>query len=135
LIKIADRYRELCQDTVMDERMRLMLKDGFLNMAMAAQQAPPCQALLTNGGPVGVSPNKPISLPSVAMNLGLKIADSDFISIGREVSKRYFQLHGERPPKHDQSCNGGKILTVNSYFERDRPLVEEVLRWHAGGRV
>ena len=38
LAKIADRYHELCQDTVIDERVRLMLKDSFLNMALAVQR-------------------------------------------------------------------------------------------------
>jgi hypothetical protein len=132
LIELTGQYRELCQDTVMDERARLMLKDSMLNMAMNQHQGPAGsgQRLLTNG----VSPNKPISLSSVALELGLEIPENDFIPIGREVSKRYLQLHGKKPPKHDQLIRG-KVTLVNSYFERDRPLVEEVLRWHAGGRV
>ena len=132
LIKIGDRYRELCQDTVMDERMRLMLKDGFMNMALAAQKGVPCQGLLANGG--GVSPNTPISLSLVANDLKLKIADGDWKRIGIEVSKRYLALHGKRPSKHRQTV-GAQILDVNDYYESDRPLVEEVLRWHVGGRV
>jgi hypothetical protein len=130
LCKVADRYRELCQDTVMDERMRLMLKDSFMNMAMSVQQGKPNQALIANG----VSPNKPISLSSVALELGLAIPDGDYISIGKEVSKRYFLLHDKKPPKHDQMIKG-KVTLVNSYMESDRPIVEEVLRWHAAGRV
>ena len=132
LIKIGDRYRELCQDTVMDERMRLMLKDGFMNMALAAQKGAPCQGLLANGG--GVSPNTPISLSLVANDLKLKIADGDWKRIGIEVSKRYLALHGKRPSKHRQTV-GAQILDVNDYYESDRPLVEQVLRWHVGGRV
>jgi hypothetical protein len=129
LIELTSHYRELCQDTVMDERARLMLKDSFLNMAMNQQssQAASGQGLLTNG----VSPNKPISLSSVALELGLKIPENDFIAIGREVSRRYFELHGKKPPKHDQLIKG-KVTLVNSYVESDRPIVEEVLRAHAG---
>lgn len=127
LIKIADSYRELCLDTVMDERMRLMLKDGFMNMALAAQKGSPCQGLLTDGG--GVSPNTPISLSMVANDLGLKIADGDWQSIGLELSNRYFALHGKRPEKHPQTV-GGKIMDVCNYYERDRPLMVEVFRWH-----
>ena len=33
LTKITQQYRELCQDSVMDERTRSILKDGFLQMA------------------------------------------------------------------------------------------------------
>ena len=32
LVKITNNYRELCQDTVMDERARLILKGKFLDM-------------------------------------------------------------------------------------------------------
>jgi hypothetical protein len=114
----------------MDQRARLMLKDGFLNMAMAAQQGQPgqgSQALITNGSQV--SPNKPISLSSVAVELGFKIPDNEFIGIGKKVSSRYFQLHGKPPTKHDQLIKG-KVTLVNSYMESDRPIVEEVLREH-----
>ena len=131
LTKITSSYLELCQDKVMDERARLMLKDSFLNMAMM-HQPQSGQALLTNHH--GVSPNKPISLSSVAAELGLNIPDAEYISIGKEVSKRYFQLHGKTPPKHDQLIKG-KVTLVNSYMESDRSIVEEVLRWHVAGRV
>lgn len=131
ITKVTSSYLELCQDTVMDERARLMLKDSFLNMAMT-HQVQSGQALLANHQ--GVSPNKPISLSSIAAELGLNIPDSDFISIGKEVSTRYFKLHGKKPPKHDQMIKG-KVTLVNSYMESDRSIVEEVLRWHVAGRV
>ncbi len=103
-----------------------MLKDSFLNMAMA-RQGQSGQGLLTNHQ--GVSPNKPISLSSVALELGLNIPDNNFITIGKDVSKRYFQLHGRKPPKHDQLIKG-KVTSVNSYMESDRPMVEAALRSH-----
>jgi hypothetical protein len=137
LMKVADRYRELCQDTVMDERMRLMLKDGFMNIALAAQKGPSCQRLLTNNGSAGdaagVSPNEPISISSVADDLKLKFAEGDWQKIGLELSNRYNALHGDRPPKHKQLV-GAQILKINDYYERDRPLMEEVLRWYAEKR-
>lgn len=125
LDKITVKYQDLCQDIVMDERARLMLKDSFLNMAMATQQN---GGLITND-PQQISPNKPISLSSVAIEMGLKIHDNEFLSLGRQVSKRYFQLHGKKPTKHDQLIKG-KVTLVNSYMESDRPIVEEVLRKH-----
>jgi hypothetical protein len=129
LCKVADRYQELCEDSLMDERARLMLKDGFLNMAMAAQQPTNSgsQALIENSGVV--LPNKPISLSSVAVELGFKIPDGEFMAIGKKVSRRYFQLHGKSPSKHDQLIKG-KVTSVNSYTESDRAIVEEVLREH-----
>ena len=133
LTKIKDSYRELCEDTVMDERARLILKDNFLNMAML--QAPARgsgQGLL--GGHGALNPNKPISLSLVVGELGLKIPSNELISIGAELKKRYVEKHGKEPGKHEQLC-GGRMTRVNSYMESDRPLLEEVLHWHVAGRV
>ena len=123
LSDVTDKYKALCMDTVMDERARLMLKDNFLNMATLNGQA-----LLAN------EDSKPISLSLVAENLEMRLPASELISIGQEVKKRYVERHGRPPTKHDQLC-GGRVTSVNSYTEADRPLLEEVLRWHAGGRV
>ena len=133
LTKITASYRELCQDTVIDERARLMLKDNFLNMAMVqADSGAAGQALITNGQ-APIPQNKPISLSMIATELGLKIPSNDLISIGVELKKRYFQLHGKEPSKHDQLCNG-RMTKVNTYMESDRALVDEVLRWYAASR-
>jgi hypothetical protein len=123
LSDVTDKYKALCVDTVMDERARLMLKDNFLNMAALNEKA-----LLVN------EDSKPISLSQVAEKLGMRLPASELISIGQEVKKRYVERHGRPPTKHDQMC-GGRVTSVNSYTEADRPLLEEVLRWHAGARV
>ena len=133
ITKCTASYQDMCKDTVMDERARLIFKDLYLNMAMLREQpvaAGGGQALLANGP----SPNKPISLSLVAGELGLKIPSNELISIGGELKKRYVEKHGKSPPKHDQLCDG-RVTKVNSYLESDRPLVEEVLRWHAAGRA
>ena len=133
ITKCTASYQDMCKDTVMDERARLIFKDLYLNMAMLREQpvaAGGGQALLANGP----SPNKPISLSLVAGELGLKIPSNELISIGGELKKRYVEKHGKSPPKHDQLCDG-RVTKVNSYLESDRPLVEEVLRWHATGRA
>lgn len=133
LTKIKDSYRELCEDTVMDERARLILKDNFLNMAMLQAPARGAgQGLL--GGHGALNPNKPISLSLVVGELGLKIPSNELISIGAELKKRYVEKHGKEPGKHEQLC-GGRMTRVNSYMESDRPLLEEVLHWHVAGRV
>ena len=133
LMACTSGYRELCEDTVMDERARLILKDNFLNMAML--QAPARgsgQGLL--GGHGALNPSKPISLSLVVGELGLKIPSNELISIGAELKKRYVEKHGKEPGKHEQLC-GGRMTRVNSYMESDRPLLEEVLHWHVAGRV
>jgi hypothetical protein len=118
-------YRELCEDRVMDERARLILKDNFLNMAMLQGSAGGGPGLITNG--------KPISLSLVAHELGMKVSSNDLISIGQELKKRYVEKHGKPPPKHEQLC-GGRATLVNTYMEGDRTLLEDVLKWHVAGR-
>ena len=122
IIKCTASYNDMCQDTVMDERARLIFKDCFLNMAM--QQS---QGLLTNGE------DKPISLSQVATDLKLKIPDNEYISIGMKVRKMYMEKHGKEPTKHDQLCHG-RVTKVNSYMESDRDIVEQVLRAHVKTR-
>lgn len=121
--KITGTYRDLCQDTVMDERARLMLKDYYLNMVMQSPLAPP-QRLLSDGQASAV---KPISLSQVAAEMGLNIPSNDLISLGGKLRKRYEESRGHPPGKHDQLC-GGRVTKVNSYMESDRALVTEVLR-------
>ena len=130
LAKVTINLRELCQDTAMDERTRLILKDNFLNMAMLQVQSP-ARALITDGH---ASRNNPVSLSMIAVEMGLKIQSNDLISIGIELKKRYVGKYGKEPSKHDQLCNG-RMTKVNSYMESDRALIEEVLRWHVSGRV
>lgn len=125
LSQVVSEYRALCLDKEMDERARLILKDNVLNMAMMMGGSG--QALLSDGS------SKPISLSMVADEMRLKLSTPELISLGQELKKRYVELHGKPPSKHEQLC-GGRVTLVNTYMESDRPLVEEVLRWHADGR-
>ena len=127
IIKCSASYNEMCQDTVMDERARLLFKDCFLNMAMLHGPSGGPDRLLTNGGEP--SQNKPISLSLVATEMGLRIPPNELIAIGMELKKKYVEKHGREPTKHDQLC-GGRMTKVNSYMESDRDIVEAVLRAH-----
>ena len=128
IAKVTANYNEVCQDTVIDERARLIFKDSFLNIAML--QGPAAGPALLMDGQVN---NKPVSLSMIAAEMGMKIPSNELISIGVELKKRYVAKHGKDPSKHDQLCNG-RMTKVNSYTESDRPLIEEVLRWHAAGK-
>ena len=127
--KITTNYKALCQDTSMDSRAALILKDFYLNMIILPPVAAPNR--LTDGteqqpAPPPVS-SRPISLSQVATELGLKIPTGELISLGGKLRKEYESKHGHPPGKHDQLCSG-RMTKVNSYCESDRPLVEEVLR-------
>jgi hypothetical protein len=136
---ITTNYRALCQDTSMDSRAALVLKDFYLNMIMLQPVAAPAAAApnrLTDGAeppqaaplaaPI-VSSSRPISLSQVALQMNLKLSTGELISLGGKLKKQYVSKHGQAPGKHDQLC-GGRVTQVNSYTESDRPLVEELLR-------
>lgn len=124
--KVTSSYKDLCEDTVMDERARLILKDNFLNMAILPGSA-------AAGGSQDPSA-KPISLSMVAEKLKLKLSTNELISLGQELKKKYVEKHGKPPSKHQQLC-GGRATLVNTYMETDEPLIEEVLRKHVDARA
>jgi hypothetical protein len=123
---LAADYEEICSNHNIDERAKLMFKDAYLNMLMTDSQKPstsPFAALITNGEP---TPDTPISISGVATALGYRLTSADAKRVGLELRKRYIQLHGKPPHKHDQLCDG-RVTKVNSYTERDRPLMVQVL--------
>ena len=124
LTKVTSSYQDLCKDTIMDERARLILKDNFLNMAMVTSISAPAEPSI----------GKPTSLSMVAEKLKLKLSTNELISLGQELKKKYVEKHGKPPSKHQQLC-GGRATMVNTYMEADEPLIEEVLQKFAAGRA
>lgn len=141
LLKLEEEIKGLAQNRVMtlqdkleqirdpdssklDERTRLMFQDAYMNMLINSQSsAATHQATLTNG-----PSNTPISISSVAAELGYKPTTNDAKRIGVDIKKRYLKLHNNQPPpKHDQLCEG-RVTQVNSYTEQDKPLLIEALR-------
>lgn len=124
-----ERFRDPCR-TTLDERTRLMLQDSLQNSILNAQFASGSmsQKTITNGP----SSNKPISIGSVATDLGYRPTTADAKRIGMDLRKRYIEKHGKPPAKHDQLCDG-RVTQVNSYTEQDRPLVEEALHSYFKG--
>ena len=118
MTKIMGSYQSACTDTIMDERARLMFKDYFLNLTVQAGGS-----AITNGE---ADNNKPISLSTVALDLGYRLTSNQAKSVGARLKTRYVEKHGKAPPKHEQLCDG-RVTRVNSYTEKDRSLVEEVL--------
>jgi hypothetical protein len=101
----------------LDERTRLMVQDAMQNSILNNM------AVTTNQ----VSENAPISISSVAKEMGYNASPEDCQRIGTDLSKRYRQKHGQPPSKHDQVCKG-RVTSVNSYLEKDRPLVVEAVQ-------
>lgn len=101
----------------LDERTRLMVQDAMQNSILNNM------AVTTNQ----VSENAPISISSVAKEMGYNASPEDCQRIGTDLGKRYRQKHGHPPSKHDQLCKG-RVTSVNSYMEKDRPLVAEAVQ-------
>ena len=117
-----ERYRNPAVLCSLDDRTRLMMQDSLQNSILNTSLVAGSRKAITDGS----SPNKPISIASVAQALGFKPTTEDAKRIGLDIRKRYIKQHGKPPPKHDQLCDG-RVTLVNSYTEQDRPLVEEAL--------
>jgi hypothetical protein len=64
----------------------------------------------------------------VAAELGYKPSSADAKRIGIDIKKRYMKLNNNQaPPKHDQLCDG-RVTQVNSYTNKDKPILVEALR-------
>lgn len=128
VITLQDKLEQMRDPhgTKLDDRTRLMFQDTYMNMLMNSQASTEkgaAQAMLTNGP----SSNAPISIGSVAAELGYKPSTTDGKRIGIDLKKRYVKLHGRPPSKHDQLCDG-RVTQVNSYSQKDRPMLVEALR-------
>jgi len=117
-LNIVKGIQTVQADTSMDERTRLIMKDYFLNLATQGS------GLATTNGEQRESP---ISLSTVAMDMGHRLTDSQAKKIGIKLKRSYVQKHGEAPPKHEQLVNG-RVTRVNSYTTRDLSMVQEVIK-------
>ena len=123
--RLMEMYATLCPGGQLDDRTRLHFKDTIVNLSSAAAGNYPA---ITNGE--AKSLNAPLTISTVAAELGLQFSTSDLQSVGHKVKKLYVSKHGTAPPKHDQLC-GGAVRPVCSYTERDRDIVERALRDYA----
>jgi hypothetical protein len=121
-------YDRICTNTTMDERAKLMFKDCYLNIILNTHRCSPQKQTpaLENGNQPTLSLNKPVSISSVAAELGYKPTSTDAKRIGMDLKKLYTGKYNKPPPKHDQLCDG-RVTNVNSYTEQDRPLVIQAL--------
>lgn len=112
-----------------DERTKVQFEDHIKNVILSSSS--PFSAI-TNGGagvpvPPAVNETAALNISIVATELGYKCTDKELIQMGREMATRYREKYQRDPPKHKQYVKGNYI-PVNSYMERDRPLMEGVIR-------
>jgi hypothetical protein len=121
-----------------DERTKMQLEDYTKNVLFNKL------ALVvagSGGGPVNepsttTNQMEPINISIVAKDMadstGIKLTDAQIQLAGREMAKAYRKTYNTNPPQHKQFIKGNYI-PVNSYTERDRPMMEQAIRAAAGG--
>jgi hypothetical protein len=126
---LMDTYTSLCPNRQIDDRARLMFKDNFLNIA---SQGSPARCLAVENG-IGAGAGavcRPFSVSDVALALRLSFNRGDTQKIGKLVAAAYREKYGQGPSKHEQWVDGA-CREVCSYTEKDRGMVEEVIKSYA----
>lgn len=104
-----------------DERTKMQAEDHIKNVLFNNLAAN--QLSITDG----VQPTAALNVSILAKELGYKCSDGELQRIGRAMAKKYRETYKSDPPKHKQ-FTGGMYIPVNSYMERDRALMEQVIR-------
>jgi len=105
-----------------DERTKLQAEDHIKNLLfnkLAVITVDPQQSTTSNTAALNVS--------ILAKELGFKCSEGEIQRIGREMAKKYREAYKCNPSKHKQFV-GGNYIPVNSYMERDRSMMELVIR-------
>lgn len=116
--KRFETYTQMCGESGVDERARLQFKDTILNAMIPMGN----ERMIGDNGD-----NTPITISTVATEMGYFFDGTQLQKIGMLVSKAYREKYNEAPSKHKQSC-GQAIRYVCSYTERDRALVETQIK-------
>lgn len=112
--------------TGIDERTKLQFEDHIKNVILSASSHFKPGKAITNGDPA-VNETESLSVSLLAAEMGYKCSDREIINIGRAMASKYRDRYQKDPPKHKQYVKGNYI-PVNSYMERDRPLMEQAVR-------
>jgi len=136
-LMLMQTYQSLCPGQVMDDAARVMFKDQFLNMAMGdygqrkrlTSSASTAEGSSQAGDDHVYDENKPITVSTVASEMGLVLKSADAQRIGVSLKKMYFTRYQREPTKHEQMV-GGAMRNVNSYAERDKDMMKEAITNH-----
>lgn len=102
-----------------DERTKMQAEDHIKNVLFNKMAGP--------ADPAADRPTNPLNVSILAKELGFKCTEGELQCIGREMAKKYRETYNSNPPKHKQFVNGNYV-PINSYMERDRGLMEGVIR-------
>jgi hypothetical protein len=114
------QYQNLCVDTTIDERAKILFKDSLLNSTLIGGR-------ITNGASEDATP---ISLSQMGVKLGYHLSTDDYKKVGKIMGKLYREAYDAPPTKHTQLVNG-QAMEVNTYFAKDKELVKKALEQYA----
>ena len=75
----------------------------------------------------GNMPQMSITISDVAAIMGFNCTRDHLKDIGRQLAAKYREKYGVSPPQQNKYC-GGVSRLVNSYTERDRKMMEDVIK-------
>ena len=74
------------------------------------------QLTIKDGAVPFVNPDKPITISTLAAEMGYRLDNGQLQKIGKKMATAYREKYGENPGKHEQLVGQASIL-VNSYTE------------------
>jgi len=116
--------QEILGRDAIDERTRLQIEDHTKNLVLTRVNTG--VLAIANDGHV-VNETDSINVAIVAAEMGFKCNDAEAQLIGKKMAKKYREKYGDNPPRHKQFVKGN-FIPVNSYMERDRTMMAEIIR-------
>lgn len=112
-----------------DERTKLQAEDYIKNVLFNSMTVSSTTSTLaiTDGAQMPTAALNSLNVSILAKELGFKCSDGQLQRIGKDMAKAYREAYKCDPSKHKQYV-GGNYIPVNSYMERDRVMMERVIR-------
>ncbi len=122
---LREEYTALCPGQVMDDRARLMFKDNLLNLALPVGSQP--TQLIENGIPVADDDNRPMTISSLAAEMGKRYNTKALQRIGIIMHNSYKNKYGKDASQHEQYIDGA-VRLVRTYTRKDKDMLLEAFR-------
>lgn len=116
--------QEILGGDAIDERTRLQIEDYTKNLVLTRVNT---GGLAISNGTSITNDTDSINVAIVAAEMGFKCNDAEAQLIGKKMAAKYREKYGENPPKHKQFVKGS-FIPVNSYMERDRTMMADIIR-------
>ena len=107
----------------LDERTSLQCEDLVRNMLFSSKS-------ITNGEPA-TSDGLTVSVVAIELGFTGKFTPVQLCAMGRIMANQYRMKYSDEPAKHRQYVNGA-VVQVKSYTERDRDMLEQVIKDYMG---